>query len=105
MNHGIYPVLKCLRLLATVYGQKADVLKELHDLYERSRAVYRPVIVELMTELGDESKLDDIQAMVDQKILGKLYGEVCKDMPCASDRAEDQAKELVEKYRKIKKAP
>jgi len=57
----------CVDLLRSLAGEgeKDAVLKELHKLYKTSHWIYRPVIVDLMAELGDLSLVDNIVELLD----------------------------------------
>lgn len=64
-----------LRRLATE-GRQKEVLEELGRMYEERSWLYRPIIVELMAELGDRSKVGEIvRTLAEGRYTSHLYVE------------------------------
>jgi len=100
MKPGIHPTIKLLKALAKEHGQEKEVVKELHVMYQSLHRVYRPFIVELMTELGDESKVGEILEMLDKNEFQKYFSERFSDDSAAFLNAAEAAKRLLKKYGK-----
>jgi hypothetical protein len=100
MKPGIHPTIQLLKALAKEHEQEKEVVKELHGMYQSFHRVYRPFIVELMAELGDESKVGEIQEMLDKNEFQKYFSERFPDDSAAFLNAEEAAKRLLKKYGK-----
>lgn len=98
MEPGIHSSIKLFRILAKEHGQKREVLKELDTRYQRLHRVYRPFLVELMAELGDRSKVKDIERMLEDDEFHRYFSERFPDDSMAFARAEQSAIRLVKKY-------
>jgi hypothetical protein len=105
LKPGIYPTIGLLKQLAKDHKQDKEVLKELHSMYRTLHRVYRPFIVELMAELGDESKVGEVLAMLDKKEFQKYHAVSFPDDSAAYLNAEDAAMRLLKKYSKKQKVP
>jgi hypothetical protein len=100
LRPGIHPTLELLKKLAVEHKQRDAVLKELHSLYGSLHRVYRPLLAELMAELGDESKVGEVREMLAKKEFREYAFTRFPDDSAAYLNAEDAAKRLVEKYGK-----
>jgi hypothetical protein len=66
---------------------------------------YRPAIVELMADLGDLSKVADIEKMLESNEFRVDFSQRFEDDPCLSSNAEDAAHRVSIKHGKPKKTP
>jgi hypothetical protein len=100
LRPGIHPTLESLKKLAVEHKQRDAVLKELHSLYGSLHRVYRPLLAELMVELGDESNVGEVREMLEKKEFQKYAFTRFPDDSAVYLNAQDAAKRLVEKYGK-----
>ena len=94
---GIYPALKLLGELAAEPGEKAQVLKKLHEMYGRRHWVYQPAIAEALAQLGDTSKVSEVVGHYRAGRYSK-YSIQRPDDSGASLNAEAAANRLAAKY-------
>ena len=94
---GIYPALGALKELAKEDGEKSRVLIKLKAMYKKRHWVFQPRIVELMSELGDTSKVQFIIGQHSKKRYS-TYSIQRPDDSAASSNAEDSADRLKKKY-------
>jgi hypothetical protein len=98
MKLGIHPTIKLLKALAQEHGQKAEVLKELHAMYQNLHRAYRPFIGELMAELGDVSKVNEVVEMLNKNEFQSYFGERFEDDSALFLNAKEAAERVKAKY-------
>jgi hypothetical protein len=87
-----------LRRLAAE-GKKERVLEELRRMYAERSWLFRPIVVELMAELGDRSKVDEVvRTLAEGRYTSHLYTE--EGDSAVGLRAAAAAERVREKYGK-----
>jgi hypothetical protein len=86
---GIYPLIALLRDLALEHGQKERVIDILHQMCKERDSLQLPQISELLCELGDRSKVEEV---VKAYIAGDYdTGRGLEDDSAAGSNAQDSA--------------
>jgi hypothetical protein len=100
MKPGIHPTIILLRKLAKEQGQAKEVLLELHALYQNLHRLYRPFLAELLAELGDQSKVQDVLTMLAAGEFEPNVSETFPDDSALALNARDAATRLLERFGK-----
>ena len=88
-NPGIYQLMALLRDLASEHGQKQRVITTLHRMCKERDPLQLPQISELLCELGDSSKVEEV---VSAYIAGDYdTGRGLSDDSAAGSNAQDSA--------------